>query len=160
MSPPDPRSPFGLRRDAFGRLVLIRPNGTEVIGVVPIRPFPLTAPDEHLALLDESGHEVETVPRISALPGPLVALLNEELGRREFVPVIEEIVSISPGSDPTQWQVRTDRGELTFALPAAENIRPLGEEGFLISDEHSIRYRIVDRRQLPKASQRLLLRFV
>lgn len=155
-----PELDFALHRDAFGRLVLTRKDGTQIPGVVPIRAFPLTAPDEHLGLVDEAGREVVAVRRLSALPKPLVALIEEELARREFVPQVLEILEISKGSDPTHWRVRTDRGEVNFLLPAAESIRPLGEEGFLIADDHGIRYRIVDRRALPKASQRLLRRFV
>ena len=38
---------FQLERDAFGRLVLTDIEGVRHVGVVPVRAFPLTAPDSY-----------------------------------------------------------------------------------------------------------------
>ena len=43
---------YQLRRDAFGKLVLTDTEGQSHEGVVPVRAFPIAAPDQDIALVD------------------------------------------------------------------------------------------------------------
>ena len=54
-----------LHRNAFGRLVLVDEQGLEHVGVVPVRAFPIGAPDEGLSLLGST---------LLAFPEPFLAL--------------------------------------------------------------------------------------
>jgi hypothetical protein len=152
--------PFELRRDPFGRLVLILPDGRLCAGVIPVRPFPLSEPDLLVALVDESGREITSVPHLDQLAPDLAALLREELARRELMPEITDILSISGGAEPTTWEVETTRGRTTFVLPAEESVRALDERAVLVTDEHGLRYLIRDRGALGKAARGRLLRYV
>ena len=49
---------FTLDRDAMGRLVLTQSDGSAHTGVVPVRAFPIGAPDEGLSLMSADGHEL------------------------------------------------------------------------------------------------------
>ena len=49
---------FQLEHDAFGRLVLVFTTGERHEGVVPVRAFPIAAPDEGLSLVGTEGHEL------------------------------------------------------------------------------------------------------
>ena len=158
MSRPD--HPFGLSRDGFGRLVLSLESGAFLVGVSAVRAFPLTAPDELISLVDDSGREVASVERLSSLAPELAALLEDELARREFMPDIVDILEVSGGAEPTTWRVATERGETTFVVPAEEAVRALPPFGALVTDDHGIRYRIRDRRRLSRAGQRILDRYI
>jgi hypothetical protein len=150
---------IGLSRDSFGRLVLALPGGDKVIGVVPVRCFPFTAPGNWVSFCDEGGREVHCLHDTSALPPTDRELLEQELARREFMPRVRRIRSVSPGAEPTLWQVDTDRGETSFTLTSEDHIRRFGSHGMLICDEHGVRYRIDDVRSLDAHSRRILVQY-
>nr|WP_316643442.1 DUF1854 domain-containing protein [uncultured Roseateles sp.] len=151
---------FQLERNAFGRLVLIDAAGARHEGVVPVRAFPIAAPDEGLSLISTEGRELAWIPRLSDLPSEINALLGEELSQREFVPVVKRIKSVSTFSTPSIWQVETDRGETQFVLKAEEDIRRLEGPDLLITDSHGIQFLVRDRWALDKVSRRMLERFL
>lgn len=145
-----------LERDAFARLVLTLPDGTRVVGVVPVRAFPFAEPAGWVSLCDAQGHEVHCVRELSELPPPVRSLVESELEAREFIPTIRRIVDVSPGAEPTSWHVLTDRGESRFTLTSEDHVRRLGGNGALISDGNGVRYRILDIRALDALSRRFL----
>lgn len=151
---------LALRHDAFGRLVVTLPTGAEVVDVVPVRCFPFTAPDEWIALCDERGREVTSVPHLDVLRKETRAVLVAALDELEFVPRIRAIRSVSPGAEPTTWHVETDRGPSQFVLPSEDNLRRLVGGGILIADDHGVRYLIPDLRALDSASRRILGRYL
>src|SRR5438105_2967004 len=77
-----------LYHDAWGRLVLVDGQGREHAGVEPMRGFPISAPGNGVSLCDAEGREVLWVEDVAALPGPVRAVLEEDLARREFMPVL------------------------------------------------------------------------
>ena len=152
--------PFGLKEDAWGRLVLTDSCGRVHTGVLPVRAFPVSDPRHHVALCDAAGRELLWVEDLDALPGPLLRVLEEALARREFVPVLRRVVSISAAVEPTRWEVETDRGLTSFVLDGEDDVRRLGDHRALIVDAHGIRYLIPDLRQLDPGSRRLLERYL
>ena len=153
--------PFQLHRNAHGRLVLTLADGTEHAGVLPVRAFPLAAPDEGLSLVGAGGQELLWIERLAALPAQPRSLLQEELSVREFVPAIERIRSVSGFSTPSTWQVDTDRGPTQLVLKAEEDIRRLrGRTALLIADADGVQYAVHDTAALDKESLRLLERFL
>lgn len=158
-----PELPFSLhlQRNAHGRLVLTLPDGTEHIDVVPVRAFPIAAPEEGLSLIGSAGHELLWIERLADVPAPARSLLEEELALREFVPVIERICGVSAFSTPCTWTVQTDRGTAQLVLKAEEDIRRLrGRNALLIAAADGVQYAVRDTTALDKASQRLLERFL
>ena len=153
-------APFQLERDAHGVLVLTTADGVRHLGVVPVRAFPIAAPNEGLSLVDGDGREVAWVASLDTLAAPLRALIEGELLSREFTPVIRRIASVSTFSTPSIWQVETDRGMTHFVLKGEEDIRRLNGGALWIADSHGIQFIVRDRRALDRRSRRLLERFL
>ncbi|MCV0437145.1 MAG: DUF1854 domain-containing protein [Hydrogenophaga sp.] len=157
----EPATPgWHLQRNAFGRLVLTDAQGLNHVGVVPVRAFPIDAPDEGLSLLGADGHELAWVERLSALPAALRQLLEEELAQREFTPVIQRIRAVSTFSTPSTWEVDTDRGPTNFVLRSEDDIRRLEGQALLILASHGVSFAVRDRLALDHHSRRLLDRFL
>lgn len=153
-------SGFSLQRDAYGRLLLIDAAGQRHEGVVPVRAFPIAAPDEGLSLLSGDGHEVGWADAVADLPAAERALIEEELAGREFMPTIDAIVEVSSFACPSTWQLRTDRGPAELLLKGEEDIRRLPGGRLLIADSHGIQFLIRDVAALDRHSRRLLDRFL
>ena len=107
---------FLLERDAFGRLAVVFTTGERHEGVVPVRAFPIAAPDEGVSLVGTEGHELVWIDSLSALSSAVRSLLLEELATREFVPEILRVKAVSTFSTPSVWSVETDRGDSDFVL--------------------------------------------
>lgn len=153
--------PFDLERNAFGRLVLTTPAGQRHDGVLPVRAFPLAAPDDGLSMVSVEGREVAWIPRLADVPAPQRTLIEQELAQREFVPEIQRLVRVSTYSTPSQWDVETDRGPVRFELKGEEDIRRLGRSGALmIASAQGIHFSVRDWRALDRGSRRLLERFL
>ena len=151
---------FRLHRDAWQRLVLTEDDGRQHVGVEPIRAFPFSEASRWVALCDSQGHELTLVEDLAALPAETRQILEEELARRHFMPRIQRIASASAESEPTEWQVETDRGAARFLLASEEDVRRLSPTCLLVVDSNGVRYLIPDVTQLDPASQQVLDRYL
>ncbi len=157
----EPHTDFQLVRTPFGELVWTGPQGQQVSGVMPVRAFPIQAPQDGIALVDPDGHEVAWFPQLDAIPQPARGLMEEELARREFMPVVQRIVAVSGFSTPCTWTLETDRGRTEFVLRGDEDIRRIGSaHALLIADAHGINYLVPDQLALDAYSKRVLDRFL
>jgi hypothetical protein len=152
--------PFGLHRDAWGRLVLIDAYGRQHTGVDVVRAFPLSDPRRGIAICDAEGRELVWLADLDALPPPLAQQIEEELAKREFVPIIRRILKVSAPVEPSEWEVETDRGRTSFVLNSEDDVHELDAHRALITDAHGIRYLIADIEQLDATSRRLLERYL
>ena len=152
--------PFGITRDAYGRLVVTDADGTQHVGVTPVRAFPISSPDAGLSLVNEAGREICWIERLDDLPTAEQELLREELAGREFVPEIRRIVAVSGFSCPCTWQVQTDRGATELVLKAEEDIRRLSRTRLLIADAYGVQFLVRDISGLDRQSRRFLDRFL
>ena len=150
---------YRLQHDNFGRLIFTGIDGEEH-EAVPVRAFPIGAPDEGIALVDPHGHELAWIERLTDLPDDLRQLVERELGSREFMPVIERIEDVSSFATPSTWTVITSRGETKLILKGEEDIRRLPGTALLIADSNSIQYLIRDRSALDAHSRKILDRFL
>jgi len=156
MSTPD----FQLSRNAFGRLVFVAADGLVHEGVVPMRAFPIAAPDAGISLVSAEGHELAWIDALADLPDAMRELVAAELANREFMPVIRRIVGVSSFATPSTWHVETDRGDTDLVLKGEEDIRRLPGEALLVADRHGIQFLIRDLQALDRASRRILDRFL
>lgn len=152
--------PFQLQRNAFGRLVYTADDGEVHEGVVPVRAFPIAAPDEGLALVNADGRELAWIESRSALPPDARKLVEEELASREFLPQIRRIHRVSSFATPSTWDVETDRGDTSFVLKGEEDIRRVAHVTLLIADSNGIQFLVKDLQALDKHSRKLLDRFL
>ena len=151
---------FTLMREPSGALLLTTAGGTRHSGVVPVRAFPLAAPDEGISLVSTGGHEVGWVADLQAVPAALRTLLQDELALRDFIPVITRLVSVSSFGTPSVWTVQTDRGDTSFVLKGEEDIRRLSRNTLLIAGGQGVQYSVPDMAALDRGSRKLLERFL
>ena len=135
---------YQLQHDARGRLTFTGEDGQLHEAVVPVRAFPIAAPDEGVALVDPHGHELAWIDRLSELPQPLRTLIE----------------SVSSYATPSTWQIVTDHGDTALVLKGEEDIRRLAPPALLITDSNGINYLIHDRYALDKQSRKILDRFL
>ncbi|ABR90983.1 Uncharacterized conserved protein [Janthinobacterium sp. Marseille] len=153
-------SNFQLTRNAFGKLIYSAPGEEVQEGVVPVRSFPIAAPDIGIAIVSPDGHELAWIEKLSDLPDATRLLLEEELASREFLPEIKQIKRVSVFASPSTWTLATNRGDATLVLKGEEDIRRIGESALIIADTHGIQFLIRDLNKLDKTSRKLLDRFL
>ena len=151
---------LALSRNAFGKLVLVTEDGVSHEGVVPVRAFPIAAPDDGVSLVDVDSHELVWIPRLDQLTAASRQLVEEELRSREFMPEIRRIRHVSTFATPSQWEVDTDRGEASFTLRGEEDIRRVADGTLLIADSHGVQFLIRNRYEMDRVSRRILDRFL
>ena len=151
---------FQLKREASCRLHFVDAHGQTHDGVVPVRAFPLAAPDECVSLVSAEGRELVWIDRLADLPAEARTLLQEELALRDFIPEILQLESVSSFGTPSMWTVETDRGPTTFVLKGEEDIRRLKGSALLIASSDGVQYAIADMTTLDRYSRRLLERFL
>ncbi len=149
-----------LARDPQGPLRLTTADGQVHHGVLPVRAFPLAAPEEGLSLVGSDGHELVWIEHLPALDAAVRALIEEELAPREFMPRIQRILEVSGYATPSTWHVETERGPAQLVLKAEDDIRRLGEGRLLILDGNGLQFEIADRFALDRVSKRILNRFL
>ena len=151
---------FTLDRDQHGRLTLTLTDGTAHEGVVPVRAFPISAPDDGLSLVSHDGQELVWIDRLDALPAEQRALISEDLALREFTPTIQRITDVSTFATPSTWSVDTDRGPTTFVLKTEDDIRRLGGGRLLIASGQGMPFGVPPVADLDRHSRKLLERFL
>ena len=151
---------FRLSRNPQGRLVFVTAAGEVHEGVVPVRAFPIAAPQDGIALVSPDGHELLWLDRLEQLPHDERHLVEEELASREFMPEISRINAVSTYATPSTWTVETDRGPTEFVLKGEEDIRRLAHPKLMITDSHGIHFLIRDFLKLDRTSRKILDRFL
>ena len=151
---------YRLHFNSFGQLVFTATDGTEHVDVEAIRAFPISAPDDGVALLDRDGHELAWIRSLRELDEPRRALVLKRLATREFMPEIRRITNVSTFSTPSKWTVETDRGETELILKAEEDIRRLAPPSLLVVDSRGIQFLIRDPHALDNGSRKILDRFL
>jgi hypothetical protein len=153
-------NPFDLQRDAFGRWVLQMPDGTRHVPVTALRAYPVSAPDEGVALMDADGHEIFWIDALDQLAPALRSQVIQALNEREFLPEILQLTDVSSFATPSTWSVLTDRGSTQFLLKGEEDIRRLTGTVLLINDANGVQFMIRDLAAMDKHSRKLLDRFL
>ena len=151
---------FSLSRNSFDQLCLVDQVGQRHEQVTPVRAFPISHPQEAIAIVDRDGHELVWLDNLDQVNAENKKLIQEELASREFMPVLTRINQVSTFATPSTWQVETNRGPTEFILRGEENIRRVNKVMYLISDTHGVQYLIQDIQELDKHSRRLLDRFL
>jgi hypothetical protein len=153
-------NPFDLQRDAFGRWVLVMPDGTRHSPVTALRAYPVSAPNEGVALMDAEGHEIYWINALAQLDESLRSQVVQALNEREFLPEILQLTAVSSFATPSTWSVLTDRGDTQFLLKGEEDIRRLTGTVLLINDANGVQFMIRDLAAMDKHSRKLLDRFL
>lgn len=151
---------MNLQRNTQGRLVLTTADGTQHEAVVPVRAYPISAPDRMISLVGADGHELAWLDSLDQLGADARELVEKELRRREFMPEILRLFGVSSFATPSTWDIETDRGRAQLQLKGEEDIRRVGGGVMLIADAHGVQFMIRDVSALDRHSRKLLDRFL
>ncbi len=151
---------FILSRNTFGQLCLQIEGGEFYEQVLPVKAFPISLPEECIAIVDRDGHELVWLDNFNQVSTDNQIIIKEELANREFMPVLTRIFEVSSFATPSTWTVETSRGATQFVLKGEEDIRRISKDTYLISDNHGVQYLIENIQLLDKHSRRLLDRFL
>ena len=151
---------MNLHRNTLGRLVLTTDEGEVHESVVPVRAYPISAPERMISLLGADGHELAWLDSLDQLDADARALVEDELRRREFMPEILRLFGVSSFATPSTWDIETDRGRAQLRLKGEEDIRRMGGGVMLVADAHGVQYMIRDVSALDRHSRKLLDRFL
>ena len=149
-----------LSLDAAGQLAYTDPDGKLHENILVVRAYPISAPDDGVSLIGDDGHELVWIADLRDLSANNFNLVSGELARREFMPKISHIATVSSYATPSTWTVATDRGETELILKAEDHIRRLGLTTLLITDSQGISFLIDDVDRLDRHSRKLLDRFL
>jgi hypothetical protein len=149
-----------LQRDPMGRWVWRDAGGREHSPVSVVRAYPVTAPEQGVAVVDAEGHELAWFDRLDQAGEGLQSSLRQALDEREFLPEIQRLVSVSSLVTPSTWTVDTDRGRTRLLLKGEEDIRRLTGKVLLVNDAEGVQYLIRDLSAMDRTSRKLLDRFL
>jgi hypothetical protein len=142
-------------RDTQGRLIVTDDQGVQYVDVLPARLFPITDPDGWLAICDRQGRELFCIQSMEAVPASLRPIIQEELNRTMFTPMITRITRSVPFGDHVRLFVKTDRGDTDFTVDT-EDIYRLSGNRILLKDVNGIRYLIPDWHKMSASSRKIL----
>jgi len=151
---------FTLAFDAFGKLVVTLADGTQHVGAVVARAFPIAAPEQSISILSAEGKELAWVERLSDLPANEQDIVTQALQGREFMPEILRLDGVNSFSTPSVWRVQTNRGSTQLVLKGEEDIRRLSASRLIVADAHGVQFLIRDLPSLDRHTRKLLDRFL
>lgn len=153
-------SAFTLSFDAFGKLVLTFADGSQHVGAVVARAFPIATPDQAISILSAEGKELAWVEHLSDLSESQRSFVSQALQSREFMPEILRLDCVNSFSTPSVWRVQTSRGPTEFVLKGEEDIRRLSAHTLIVADAHGVQFLIRDLPALDRHTRKLLDRFL
>ena len=124
--------------------------------VVPMYSFPHSLRGQYISLRDMEGNELGMIRNLDELDEDGRKLLEAELRKRYFTPVIQEIKSISDKFGIVEWDVETDRGPKKFTTRSLHDALKESASGFVVTDMENNRYEIRDHSNLDPRSLSIL----
>ena len=151
---------FTLALNAFGKLVLTLADGTQHVGAVAVRAFPIAAPQQSISILSAEGKELVWIESLDTLSDNERQHVLQALQGREFMPEILRLDGVNSFSTPSVWRVQTSRGATEFVLKGEEDIRRLSPTTLIVADAHGVQFLIRDLPALDRHTRKLLDRFL
>ncbi len=124
--------------------------------VVPIRSFPISMRDKYISIRDMKGNELGIIKDPKELDKESYKVLEEEIYKRYFVPVILKIRSIRDKLGIVEWEVITDRGFRKFLTRSIHDSIEETDRGFIIKDIENNRYELREYSELDPKSAKLV----
>ncbi len=129
-----------------------------VTNVSVFRTFPLSIPDRFLSIRNEKNEELGLLADPAPLDPASSTIVEEELRRRYVLPVVRRVIQIRERFEILECRAETDRGECQFSIRnLRESVLRPQHNRYILTDVDGNRFDIPDLRELPLASQALLL---
>jgi hypothetical protein len=145
--------PFTLSIDGQGKVVLSRQGEEDARDVRIRRAFPWSEPDRYISIRSADGKELALIENLGKISAEQRQLIEKQLEKWAFVPVITRIVGIDMRFGFQQWKVETDRGPVEFRVQEREDIRFLGDGRFSVKDVEGCIYELPSLAQLDEHSR-------
>ncbi|MCC6444043.1 MAG: DUF1854 domain-containing protein [Armatimonadetes bacterium] len=118
------------------------------------RAFPLSDPNHFIGLRDGGDGEIGVVEDLRQLAPDQKALVEEELEKRYFVPVVHRINDIKEEFGIVTWDVETDRGPKRYTVRGLkDNVHEQSDARLLVTDVDGNRFEVTDYTLLDVRSQ-------
>lgn len=144
---------FSMGETGFLKAVI---DGVEYKRVILSRSLPLNFPDDYICITDTEKKELGIIEHISQFDEGQQALINDELGKRYFCPVITSIDSIKDKMGNFYFDVKIGTFEKQFTVKdITRSIRQQGKSIYL-TDIDGNRYKIEDYSKIPSKSRHKL----
>lgn len=153
----DPKQVRVFREAGVTRLTLA--NDRSWIKVSVARAFPLSDPDHYVGFLDAAGKDMGMLYDPSLLDTGSRHIVEEDLERRYFVPVVERVQSVKEEFGTVYWKVETDKGEKEIIVRnLRDNLQELSSTRLIITDVDGNRFEFPDITKLDGRSQSIIMR--
>ena len=153
----DPRRIRVFRVTGVPRLTLEEDRSWIKVSVA--RAFPLSDPDHYLGFLDGAGKDVGLLHDPSMLDPDSRKVVEEELEKRYFVPVVERVLNVKEEFGTVYWTVETDRGQKEIIVRnLRDNLQELSASRVILTDVDGNRFEFPDTGKLDGKSQGIILR--
>lgn len=134
-------------------------NDRSWLKVMVARAFPLSDPEHYLGFLDGAGKDIGVLYDPGLLDPDSRRVVEEELEKRYFVPVVERVLSVREEFGAVYWNVETDRGSREIVVRnLRDNLQELSATRILVTDIDGNRYEFPDISRLDNKSQGLIMR--
>ncbi len=121
--------------------------------VIVRRLMPLSHPEQYISLAADEDTEIGILVNPSELAPESLKILNEELDKRYFTPIIQKIYRVKEQFGIHEWDVQTERGRVTFLVRGLnQNIKQSPPARLFVTDVRGNRYDIPDYRELDAKS--------
>ena len=135
-------------------------DGSQHLGVVVVRAFPIAQPQRSISILSPEGKELVWIDDLAQVPEHDRTLVEQALQGREFMPEITRLDGVNSFSTPSIWRVQTNRGAAELVLKGEEDIRRLSPTTLIVADAHGVQFLIRDLPALDRHTRKLLDRFL
>ncbi len=146
-----------LWRTSAGKVRMEIVGDRSVVHVKIARAFPVSDPDHYIGIRDEDDKDIGMVVDPSRLESRTRKIVEEEIHKRYFVPVITRIHSVKEEYGVGHWIVETDRGPREFVVRGMrDSIWEVGESRLIVIDVDNNRYDIPNYTELDYRSYRMI----
>ncbi len=153
----DPKSTRVFRAAGVTRITL--ENDRSWIKVTVSRAFPLSDPAHYIGFLDGGGKDIGILLDPDPLDVESRKVVDEELEKRYFVPVVERVLTVKEEFGSVYWRVETDRGEVEIVIRnLRDSIQELSASRVIITDVDGNRFEFPDITKIDGKSQGILMR--
>lgn len=123
------------------------------------RAFPLSDPDHYIGFLDGAGKDMGLIHDPSLLDPESRKVMEEELEKRYFVPLVERVLNVKEEYGTVYWTVETDRGEKEIIVRnLRDNLLELSSSRVIITDVDGNRFEFPDINKLDGKSMGIIMR--
>lgn len=123
------------------------------------RAFPLSVSEKYIGLRDAKDKDIGMLESLEGLDAASRAIVDEELARRYFLPVILRVTKVKKEYDTVNFEVDTDKGPRKFAVQnLKDSVLEITPGRVLLTDRTGSRYEIPDINRLDTETFSILSR--